>query len=82
MQSFDDEGICNNAMIRVVALQHVPDFPNLGRALPTLPKLLTWNCFHTGPDFIRSSPPILYKGGGDKIPAAWGLKIYTPTPLP
>ena len=23
----------------------------------------------------------MYKRGGYKIPAAWGLKIYTPTPL-
>ena len=46
--------------------------------------------FGAGPNFIHPPHPWKYlsrgggrmKGGGYKIPAAWALKIYTPTPLP
>ena len=48
--------------------------------------------FPTGSNFIHPHPPTpedtllgvrgCIKGGAYKIPAAWGLKIYTPTPLP
>ena len=51
----------------------------------------TWESRVTGPNFIHPHPPTpentllgvggVSRGGGYKIPAAWGLKIYPP-PLP